>query len=812
MTEMTNLAFGELLRRCRRAAGLTQEELASRAGLSARGIADLERGVRRSPRRDTVTLLLQALGSSPEDAQDLLAAAQRSRAPVVWPDQVPIPAMEPASDGSVWPVVQGQTSHNLPVQPTPLLGRADALRAIVALVRRADVRLVTLLGPGGIGKTRLALEVAAELLQDHTDGVWFVRLARLTNSNQVLPKIAETLGLQVTGDQPIADLICAYLRGRRMVLVLDNCEHVVAAAPAIALLLSHSPALSIIATSRMPLRLRGEHEYPVAPLGLPPTDTVPGLVSMPERLTEYPAVALFVERARALRPAFALSPANASAVAAICARLDGVPLAIELAAARTKLLPPATLLAQLEQGLGLLSGGPSDLLDHQQTMRKALAWSEQLLSPQERMLFRRLAVFAGGCTLEAAETVCVAPEGIAALSGDLLDGLDALVDQSLVQPREEAGELRFGMLRIIREYALEQLRASGEAAALQQAHAYAMLALTERAAPALTGQDAGQWLDRLEREHDNLRVALEWARDQHAVETGLRIVGAGLRFWMMRGYLQEGRQWTESLLAIVPASNAADEGAVAQGIRARALFAAGVLAVYQMDNFAAEKRLVAAAALGRAAGDLHTEANALSSLGVMAIQQGDLARAQACLAESLALMRALHEQRGTAVVLTNLGIVLYGQGDLGEAADAFTQALDYARQACDQDLTATNLANLSGVALRQGEIARSEALGREVLALYWQLGDPRRCAVGLEGLASSAGMAGQGERAARLLGVAATLRTKLGAPLPPLEQSDIEQWVAEARDALGANRWAAAYAAGQALTLAEAIDEALGQP
>lgn len=813
MADEASAAFGELLRRHRRAAGLTQEELAARAGLSARGIADLERGVRHTPRRDTVDLLVRALGMSPEDRATFSAAARRARVPMGSPVQAPTNDMrqnggDEHAPGS--PIVR--VPHNLPAQPTRLLGRDEAVRAFVAFVRRADVRLVTLTGPGGIGKTRLAIQVAADLLHDFADGVWFVRLSRLTDPSLVIPKIAETLGLKEAGDQSIADLLRIHLRERCVMLVLDNCEHVAAAAPDIAELLEASPALKVMATSRMALRLRAEHEYPVAPLGLPPTAADPALAHTPERLMEYPAAALFVERAQAARPDFALTAANAQAVAEICARLDGLPLAIELAAVRVKLLPPSALLARLEHGLGFLAGGAHDLAERQQTMRSTLAWSENLLAAEERVLFRRLAVFAGGCTLDAAQVVCATPAEIAPLDMDLLDGLEALLDQSLVQQREEGGEPRFSMLHVIREYALEQMEVSGEAEALRRAHAASVLTLVEQAEPYLTGPDVGTWLGRLEREHDNLRAALGWAREHGEAETGLRLVAAVLRFWMARGHLREGRAWAEGLLALKPEALSAESATADAGsIRARALFAAGVLALYQVDNAAAGTWLEEATARGQAAGDLKTAANALSSLGVMAMQQGDLERARACLEESLALMRALGDRRGIAVVQTNLGIVVYFQHDLEWATDTFSQALAFARQVGDRDLIATNLANLAGVALRQGNIVPSEELGREALALYWELGDPRRCAVGLEGLASSAGMLGHGERAARLLGAAAALREALGAPLPPHEWADIEQMVAAARVALGKEQWATAFAAGQALSLKEAIVVALGE-
>jgi predicted ATPase/transcriptional regulator with XRE-family HTH domain len=801
------VGFGELLRRRRRAAGLTQEELAARAGLSARGIADLERGARRTPRRDTVTLLVRALGVGPEDEAAFFAAARGISAP-----STTVTVSAPADDdpeagsGRHRSAPSGRTPHNLPAQPTPLLGRDEAARTVVALARRVDVRLVTLTGSGGVGKTRLAIQVASDLLDGFPDGVWFVRLSRLTDPSLVIPTIAETLGLKEVGGQPIVETLRHHLRERRVLLVLDNCEHVAAAAPGVAELLEACPSLSVLATSRMALHLRGEHEYPVAPLGAPPAASRADLIRAPERLMEYPATALFVERARAVRPDFALTAANAPVVAEICARLDGLPLAIELAAVRVKLLPPPALLARLEHSLGFLVGGARDLAERQQAMRSTIAWSENLLSAGERALFRRLGVFAGGCALEAIQEVCAAPEGAEPLGIDALEGLGALVDQSLAQQREESGEPRFGMLRVIREYALERLEASGEVEALRRAHAAFALALAERAEPELTGPEAGAWLDRLEREHDNLRAALGWAWERGAVETGLRLVAAVFRFWMVRGHLREGRAWAERLLAL----ELEETGARLAGIRARALRAGGVVALYQGDEDAAVSWLEQAVALGRASGEPRTVANALSSPGVVALGQGDPARAEARLEESLALTREVGARRDVASVLTNLGIANYMNEDMERAAAAFAEALAIGRLVGDRDLIATNLANLSSVALRQGEVAGAEALGRDALALYWELGDPRRCAVGLEGLAGAAGMAGHGARAARLLGAAAALRETLDTPQPSQEQAETAQATAAARAALGEVAWTAAFGAGQALTLEQAIAEALG--
>jgi predicted ATPase/class 3 adenylate cyclase len=623
--------------------------------------------------------------------------------------------------------------HNLPIQLTPLLGREEEVTALAALLRREEGRLVTLTGPGGIGKTRLAMQVAAELVDTFADGVWLVRLARLVDPGLVVPTIAHTLGMKEQGSQPLAEMLRAHLADKHLLLVLDNFEQVVGAAPEMAALLEASRGLHVLVTSRLVLHLRGERETPLAPLPLPQR----GQRIPPEALSQYAAVALFLERAQAARPDFAVTAANAPAIAEICARLDGLPLALELAASRVKVLPPEALLSRLVRGLHLLTDGGRDADEQQQTMCATIAWSEDLLTPEERRLFRRLAVFVGGCTLETAEVICAAPAGAAPLGLDLLEGLSALIDHSLVQPREEGGEPRFGLLQVIREYALAGLEASGETEALRRAHAAHFLALAEQAEPELSGPEVGTWLGWLEREYDNLRAALGWAREQGEAETGLRLAAAIREFWGMRGHLREGRAWVEGLLALESGDDPRAEGAahaVDAEVRARALIAGSRLA-----------------------------------MGNVAAYQGDLERAAASYAEAVALARQDGDQQGVALGLSNLG----------------------------------------AVARMRGEVAQAEALGREALALFRDLGDLRACAGGLEELASTAGVARQGERAARLLGAAAALRETLDAPQAALWQAEVEQEVTASRATLGEEAWVATFAAGRALSLEQALAEAL---
>jgi predicted ATPase/class 3 adenylate cyclase len=645
-------------------------------------------------------------------------------------------------------------AHNLAVQPTPLIGREEALAAISALLRRDEVRLVTVSGPGGIGKTRLAIQVAAELLDEFADGVWFVRLSRLSDPSLVLPTIAETLGLREQGGLPLAETLRSYLAERRLLLVLDNFEQVVAAAPEVATLLASAPGLKALVTSRIRLRLRGEREYPLGPLALP--DDLQH--TQPERVSQYAAVALFVERARDAVPDFAVSASNAPAIAEICARLDGLPLAIELAAARVKLLPPAALLTRLSSQLSLLTGGARDADERQQTMRATIAWSEGLLSQEERLLFQRLAVFVGGWTLEAAEAICMAPERAAPLQIDLLNGLGALVDQSLVQQREEGGEPRFGMLRVICESALERLAESGEGDAVRQAHAQYYLTLAGNAEPELIGSEQSATLERLDHDHDNLRAAFNWSLEH---EAGTQSTGswiAMLEFCLRRGHWQEGREWTERALGfretLPPHERAAllkEIGYVSfvQGDYASAtrwyqdsltefreiddhvntgqVLAGLAQCAYVEEKWQhAEELLQEALRLVEGGNDSAAMMDVLGVQADLAEHVGNFAESRMINERALVLAQGAHDMHRMAMYRANLGDLDLLDGNLSAARSALLDALALQEQLKDKNCSAASLRSLGRVALEQEDAPMALLYLQRSLALYEEISAAQR--------------------------------------------------------------------------------------
>ena len=593
--------------------------------------------------------------------------------------------------------------HNLPVQPTALIGRERELDALRDLLLREEVRLLTLTGPGGTGKTRLGLQLAADLLDHFEDGACFVPLAPISDPSLVASTVAQTLGIREVGGGPILDSLKDYLRDKNLLLLLDNFEQILPAAPLVADLPGACPGLKVLVTSRATLHLRGEKEFPVPPLALPDPERLPPV----EALSQYASVALFAERARDVKGDFGLTDDNAPAVAEICHRLDGLPLAIELAASRIKLLAPAAMLARLERRLPLLTGGARDLPARQQTLRDTMAWSYDLLDEAEQRLFRRLAVFMGGCPLDAAEAVCNA-EGDLGL--DVLDGLGALVEQSLARQLKGAdGEPRFRMLETVREYGLEQLEASGELGQTRQAHAEHYLALAEAAEPELRGPEQAGWLARLEAEHDNLRAALEWAVERDAGELGARLGAALWRFWSVRGYLTEGRARLGGVLARAGPS-------VGPATRARVLDGLAHLTRLQGDYRVARALCEQSLAIRRELGDRRGIATSLHDLGMVAYERGDYRAARALYEESLAILRELGYRSRIATALESFARLAAAEAQVGRVA-RLLGAAESLREAIGTPLRPTQRADYAHAVAA----ARAE-LGEEAFAAAWAEG------------------------------------------------------------------------------------------
>ena len=677
---------------------------------------------------------------------------------------------------------------HVPARATAFIGRRADLDALRPLIDRD--RLVTLVGPGGTGKTRLAIELAVEIARDFADGAWFVDLAPLADPALVGPTIARRLGLSDQPGRPIFDLLKTHLEPRAMLLVLDNFEHVLPAASVVGELLATAPRLRVVVTSRSILHLYGEQEYPVAPLALPEGGAAADLDS----ITRSEAVTLFVSRARAVKPTFSVTVQSGRLVAGICIRVDGLPLAIELAASRVRMLEPAEILARLDRHLPVLATSASNVPARQRTLRATIDWSYDLLPAPEQALFTRLAIFAGGCSLEAAEAVCD-PGG--ELGIDMLDGIAALVDQSLVRHVGDDSGSRFSMLETIREYGRDRLAAAGALDEVGRRHLHHYCDLAETAEPHVVGPDPAAWLDRLEREHDNIREALRRALDLPAVDAGLRLAAALWRFWFQRGYLREGRSWLEALLALAPDAASAS--------RAKAYGALGGLTYWLSDIEATERAYDAALRLSREIRDRAAEAEALYNAAFVPILRRDTSAARRLLEESVALAERIG--RGDLIARNKqaLGMTALAQGDARRAVQLLKETLSLFRDAGEHFQLGDALTGLAQAHVALGDHRSGRSAYVDALLIFDAARNLPSIGTVLGGMAGLESSAGRHVEALRLVGAAAALRDRTGAsgPLISMAEPDI---VETARTAIGSQSAEAATAAGRQMTVEEAIE------
>jgi predicted ATPase/transcriptional regulator with XRE-family HTH domain len=826
-------SFGELLRFLRLRAGFTQRELSIAVGYSESQISRFEKGYRPPEAAHLAARFVPALGleAEPEWANRLLELAATSHS-LAEPDG------PEAAAASLLP-------NNLPVQLTSFIGREKELAEIRELITPRPgpaeaglgVRLLTLTGPGGTGKTRLALQAAAGLLPLFPDGVWWVELAQLADPGLIAQAVAVVLGVKEAADRPLLATLAHHLRGKRVLLILDNCEHLIAGCAQFAdALLRACPRLCLLASSREMLGVAGERAVVVPSLSLPEPQSALSV----ETLGQYEAVRLFVERGRAVLADFALTAENAPAVVQVCQRLDGIPLALELAAARLRMLPVEQIAARLNDSFQLLTGGPRTALPRQQTLQASISWSYELLTPPEQTVLRRLAVFSGGWSLEAAEAVCAGP-GVAA--SEVVDLLARLIDKSLAISEAWGGEARYRLLETIRQYAMTKLAESGEAAAVRRQHAEYFLALAEAGGPSWLARAPETWLNRMQIEHDNLRAALAWSQVSPAgAELGMRLANQLSVFWYYYDWSEE-RGWLERALAHPQAANY-------PGQQARSTLHLGMIRATEGDLAGAQTLFARSLDLLRQVDDRENTGWALERLGWLARERGEAAAARAYLEESAEIFREIGEETLSVGLNNTLGATMILQGELAAAQQLLEENLARGRQLDESEAIGWTLNHLGQIAQLQGEYEQArrlheaslqqfEVIGRQdysVMEAHQSLGetalaqgDAVRAAkhfgeglliacdlsirVGmawcLAGLAGAAALDEEPERAARLWGAAEALRLSIGVREAPASHATRERLMADVREQLGEAAFAAAWAEGQAATLEEAIDDAL---
>lgn len=832
--------FGALLYQYRIEARLSQKELAARAGLSRRGISDLERGVRQAPYPATLRRLVDALGLTGEHETALVRARATARVTSA-PERRPISTSTVGEGGrpnaSQWPVGVGQVRQNLPAELSSFVGREQAIGEVQRLL--GTTRLLTLTGTGGVGKTRLALRVAAGMATNYSDGVWLVDLAPQMDVALVPKTIASALHIYEQPGRALVDTLLDALYRRDLLVVLDNCEHLIqGCAELVELLLRACPRLQVLATSRQALRIVGETVWWVPSLQLP--DAASSLSA--EQVADSEAVRLFLDRARAVLPGFALTDQTAAPITQLCRQLDGIPLAVELAAARLSALSVEQIAARLGDRFDLLTQGSRTALPRQQTLRGTLDWSHELLSEPERVLLRRLAVFAGGWTLESAEAVC-GGHGLSA--SNVLDLLAALVGKSLVVAEHHGKAARYRMLETVRQYATEKLEAAGEAEQIYGLHRDWCLALANEAAPHLYRAEQVRWLDRLEAEHHNIRVALAWSQARGGRSLALGQLARALWwFWYLHGHFDEGRNWLDA------AARATDGSPLQAGI----MLGAGWLTYGLGELESATNLLQESLALARTHHDWHTATLALSALAFTFRDRGQRHRSGPLLDECLVLAREIGFQWGAAFALYLLSAEATSRGDQLASADLGGQSLtifrelgerlglayalhDFGRRAFDQGddgramefygeglALSRELGNRRGIcfaldglargARRVGDLARAAALLGEALLIWQELGNRRLQAYTLAGLASLTLEQHEPARAGRLFGAAEAELENLGASLSHMQRADVvyQEAIARVQIELGATAASSAWASGRVMTLDEAIDEALVAP
>jgi non-specific serine/threonine protein kinase len=826
---------GRWLKARRKQLDLTQEALAERVGCSPDTVRKIEAGKQR-PSQQLAGLLLTELGVPPDERPEALRLLRSLAAPIV------PPASSPGAPSSAavrrTPSAGAGSSGGLPLPATSLIGRDAEIGRLRELLLNPEARLVTLVGPPGIGKTRLALALTQRLRDQFAAGVFFVELAPLTDPGLVPSAIAALFGVGHRGGEDLVALLAEYLRDKQLLLVLDNFEHLLAAAPAVDLLLKQAPGLKVLATSRAPLQVYGEKEYPVPALRVPGEEPDQAL----EELARYDAVRLFVERARDIVPDFEITGENAPTLGAICQRLDGLPLALELAAARIRILPPAALLARLGGRLKLLTGGASTLPQRQRTLQAAIEWSHDLLSTGERQLFRRLGVFQGGATLEAITAVC----GDGGDGDDVLDDVQSLVGKSLLKQRVgRSGEPRFWMLETIHEFSRAKLSAAGEDAALARRHAGYFLCLAEEAHPNVTHEQRFAWVARMDDEHDNIRAALGWSLEAatphqpEILEIGLRIGRAVHWFWNMRGYVSEDRSWLSRLLDRYDQVSTPDplwQRRSLQEVRLAVLSNAGFAARHQGDDAAGrafdEQRILLAQELG----DKPSAVEALAARARIRAYEGDYDTAIALHMEASALARELGKRDWLSVIICTIGVWTHRQGDYAAARAYYQQALEIDIEMGDLDDAALQLENLGMAAYDQGDYSAANRFLAEALQLadleqrslladilvIMAAVEARRALAAPSGgddrprlpatpvpsdAATHAGQLNHGRRAARLLGAGEALLRRMGDTLAGLaiEQRIYGEALAGSRSLLGEEQFEALRREGQQLADEQAL-------